>query len=635
MNRYIFTLILLSLSFLGTAQNQYPILSLPLELMKNANAVVLEETQIIDLTNPKKAVNHTRRVYAVLNQLGNRQVINSIGYDDYIRVKSAEVIVYDVNGKRIKRFRKKDFSDRHAVDNVSLYTDSRVMYLNYTPASYPYFIEIDFQVESSDNAFLPRWSPIKSYAQGVQKSEIRIKYDPLNKPRYNSKNLEKYNISFNDDGEELRFSANKLLPLTYEELAPSASHIFPEVHFTLNNFRIKDKSGHAQDWAGFGTWVDKTLMQDESNLHPATISKVRSLVADETTVEGKARKVYQFVQDKVRYISIQIGIGGWQPMPVSDVDKLSYGDCKALTHYTKTLLDLVGVPSYYTLIHAGEDGEDITNDFASFQGNHAILAIPDGDQITWLECTSQSTPYGFIGDFTDDRDALIITPQGGKIVRTKVYDAEENLQSSKINASLDENGNLSIDMTRTSRGLEYDPIYHLPRRKSEDIDRIYKNEWSYVNGLGIDKYQFTDNKEDIVFTENLNISVPNYGTTIGSDMFFTVNLLTQTQYVPPRIINRTQVLAIPKSYTHRDALEIMISDKHQISAMPEDVIIQSEFGSYSISFSKISNTKFKYQRELIINKGIYPKESYADYRDFRREIAKNDQAKILLANVDL
>lgn len=633
MIRYISIFIFLSFPLFLTAQSEYSILSLSSELMKNSNVLVVEDSHNLDLTNPRKMLSHTKRVYAVLNELGNSHVIKGIGYDEHTRVKTAEVVIYDAFGKRIKRFRKKDFSDRHAVDNVSLYVDSRIMYLNYTPASYPYFIEVDFETESSDTAFLPSWRPIRRYAQAVQNSQFIIKYNNYNKPKFESSNLEAYDVKIQDSDGELIFSINDLSAITYEELAPS--DIFPKVQFALDDFYIKGVSGTAKDWSSFGSWMDNSLLNDASSIPPSTIARVRGLVANETTIEGKARKVYQFVQDKVRYISVQIGIGGWKPMRVSDVDKLSYGDCKALTHYTKTLLELVGVPTYYTVIYAGENGENISNDFASFQGNHVILGIPENNEITWLECTSQSTPYGFIGDFTDDRDALIITPEGGKIVRTKIYSVEENLQSSIINATLDRNGNLTADLTRKSQGLEYDPKYLLPKRKSEDIDRGYKNEWGYVNGLGILNYEFTDNREEIIFTENINVSVPDYATSVGEDIFFTVNILNQNQYVPPRIINRIQDLSISKSFTHRDVVEMEISDKHQISVLPDDVIIKSEFGSYSISFSKISNSKFKYQRELIINKGIYPKESYGDYRDFRRDIAKNDQAKILLTNVDL
>lgn len=82
-------------------------------------------------------------------------------------------------------------------------------------------------------------------------------------------------------------------------------------------------------------------------------------------------------------------------MLAKDVDRLGYGDCKALTNYTRALPQVVGVPSYYTIIYGDRQRRDLHQDFVSMQGNHAILAVPVKDQIYWLECTSQVHPFGF------------------------------------------------------------------------------------------------------------------------------------------------------------------------------------------------------------------------------------------------
>ena len=156
--------------------------------------------------------------------------------------------------------------------------------------------------------------------------------------------------------------------------------------------------------------------------------------------------VYEYFQNKTRYVNVQIGIGGWQPIEANTVDRLGYGDCKALAFYLKTLLDKVGVKSYYTIIHAGNDAEALIKDFPSNQFNHVILCVPmeNKKDTIWLESTNQIIPFGYIGTFTDDRDALLIDESGGRIVHTPKYTAQDNIIIRKATVTLMENGQAEL-----------------------------------------------------------------------------------------------------------------------------------------------------------------------------------------------
>jgi len=88
-----------------------------------------------------------------------------------------------------------------------------------------------------------------------------------------------------------------------------------------------------------GNWQKENLLKGRRDLSETTIQEVTTLVSKASTNKEKAKLIYQYVQNKTRYISIQLGIGGWKPILASEVDRLGYGDCKALTNYTKALLD--------------------------------------------------------------------------------------------------------------------------------------------------------------------------------------------------------------------------------------------------------------------------------------------------------
>lgn len=611
------------------AQSEYTMQSVSPKLRKHSNSVVIKEVTEFDASNIKKITIKKSRVIAVLNKNGDRDTQPYEFYSENSKVKKIEATIYDGNGRQLRRYKKKDFMDVSRTDG-SIYQDSRMLYLDYTPATYPYIMVIESEVETGDSGLYGRWFPLSGYVESVKKNIFKIKFDPKNKPRYKGKNLDGYNITISESPNELIFTAENLEAIRYEAYAPSTLEILPHVLFTFDNFYLKKINGTAKDWKEFGQWMEKSLLSDTRDLPEATISKMRSLVANETTNEAKARKIYQYVQNKVRYVDIQIGIGGWKPMPASDVDKLSYGDCKALTNYTKTLLDAVGVPSYYTIVYGDRSLKNLDEDFASLQGNHVILGIPDGDEITWLECTSQDVPYGYIGSFTDDRSVLMITPEGGKLTRTKSYPSQENTQETRAKVRVDEKGHVKATYESVSKGVKYEDKYTLPRLTEREVDHFYKKQWRYINGFSISNIEFINDKEAISFTEKMEVEMPNYANAVGQDYLLTLNIFNHLVGIPPQADERKQKLSIVRGFLDVDTIDIEIDEGFQINSLPEPTLIENKFGSYKISIEKISDSKFKYHRKLHIEKGEYSPEDYEEFREFLRSVGRLDNNKVLL-----
>src|SRR5690606_172937 len=276
-----------------------------------------------------------------------------------------------------------------------------------------------------------------------------------------------------------------------------------------------------------------------------------------------------------RYISVQVGIGGIQPIAASEIDRVKYGACKGLTNYTKALLEVVGVRSDYTEVHAKSSGQkSIDKDFPSLLGqvNHVILNIPlENKESIWLECTSQTMPFGFLGDFTDNRDVLSITPEGGRIIRTPKYYAKGNSQSTTAEFDILSDKSIVARAKVVSKGLQYDNKFHIAREERREQDKYYKKLWNYIGNLRIGNIKLENDRGNVVFTEAVDFDAADYATPSGELLLFSPNVLNRNMQVPNRYRNRKLPLRIERGFMDEDQYEINLPEGFAIEFIPEAV----------------------------------------------------------------
>ena len=626
---YLFVVFAISSGF--SQGNFHTSLTIPDSLKQHANAVIRNQQTEILLKSSTEMEVSDKRIITVLNKEGDKNVDAYLHYDNNVKIKDLEVLVYNQLGEIIKKIKKSDFKDISAVDGGTLYSDSRVKVLEYTPISYPYTIEFNYVINTSNTAFLRSFMPVYDFFVSVQNSTYSISFPADLSIRTKEKNFENIDFTKEELPNKISFSVKNIEAFKPEQFSPSIIDIIPKVLVSSNKFSLEGVLSEAENWEQFGKWIYNDLLKDTHDLPASTINAIQELVKDETNDIEKARKVYQYVQDKVRYISVQVGIGGWKPFKASEVDKLGYGDCKALTNYTMSLLQAVGIKSNYTVIYAESSQRSIDNEFASMQGNHVILNIPsDNDESIWLECTNQKLPFGFIGDFTDDRDALVITPEGGKIQHTKKYTTNENLQIIKGTYNVSNEGDIDVIVNVNSKGIQYDDKYWLETETQRDLDSYYKKRWKYINGININTMRINNDKNAIEFIEDINFQATNYTKKAGDRMLLTINALNRSLEIPDRYKDRKLPLKIKRGFKDVDEVEIKLPSDFKVETAPKNVLIENKFGSYKAELETIDENTLVYKREFIVNDGEFPKEDYDAFRDFYKDVSIQDNSKIAL-----
>jgi transglutaminase-like putative cysteine protease len=634
MKSFFLSLFFLSLSLVVHAQKlEYASLTIPDSLKQNANAVVRLHEVSINIPSQNEMTIKTKVVTTVLNELGLNSLDLSEYHDKNRRITKIEALVYDAFGKELKSYKRKDFKDVSVADGVSIFNDSRALYLDYTPINYPFTIVFETEVETSNTAFIQSWVPLESYLKSVEKTVFTIAFKPelvLKRKEVNFSS--QYAIELKETPNSVSYSAKNLLAKKREELSPSFMKIFPVVYFSLENFSLENVDGNATNWKEFGKWYYESLLADTEDIPEETQIKIKQLIGSEKNPVEIAKLIYKYVQEKTRYVSVQVGIGGWKPMLAKEVDKLGYGDCKALTNYTCSLLKVVGVPSYYTLVYADTDNKkDINDEIVSVQGNHAILTLPTDKGLVWLECTSQVQPFGFQGDFTDDRNVLLIKPEGGEIVKTKTFTEIDSNRMLKGSYSISEDGRLKGVVSIVSHGLQYDANFNKIRKSKEDQIKDYKEEFDNINNLSIKKISLNDNPQKVEFTEELEVEAEGYAQNTGGKLMFVLNAFDQNNYVPKKYKTREFPFEIIRGYTDEDEIEISIPEGYIFEAKPNNAELKTEFGEYKIEFVSVNPKTIICKRKLIIKKGFYESAKYESYRKFKETIAKLDNSKTVIS----
>lgn len=628
--KLIFTILILCILNLNAQKFNPNWFLISQEIKENANACFILNQNITTISSQNTVNYKEYKVVAIFNQEGHESLSFIESYSKNRSIKNLEATIYNATGGVIKKFKEKDFKDYASQDGITILSDDRLKILDYTPTTYPYYIEYNSEISSSNTAFIPDWQPIRRNFVSILKDEYEIIYPDDLGFRKKEANFEGFLVKKEESTGKIKYILENIKAYKPESYADNFDKYTPVVQFALTNFHLEGINGKAENWNELSNWINQDLLKDTEELPVETIDKIKQITANEKDIYEKVKKVYEYVQNKTRYISIQLGIGGWKPMLAKDVDRLGYGDCKALSNYTRVLLKYLGIPSYYTIVYGDDSLVDIDNEFVSLQGNHVILAIPIDNNIKWLECTNQTCPADFSAGFTDNRKVFIIKPDGsGEIIKTKNYNENLNQKNITGEVNLDENLGFTSAININSQGIYYGEKYRLEKESTTEIEKFYKNEWRNIQEVTIEKEIFENKKSTAEIVEKLKISSPNYSKKMGNNLIFIPNFFQNDIRVPNRIKTRVKPFILERGFQENQNINIKLPAGYKVEFVPENIKNESKFGVYEIKYSN-ANSVLTYTRKLTIFQNKYEKSEFEAFRLFLDEIARQDNAKVSL-----
>lgn len=604
----------------------YPVHEIPRDLLGNTPAVIRDYRVSFAVKSPAEATKTVYFAVTILNKDAKQAAQLQIYYDRLSKVHFHGGQVYSHAGKLLHKIKAGELEDVSAISSVSVYEDNRRLIYSPTQSVYPYTVVYEYKIDYKGLVHWIDWYPQSLRGYATEQASLEISFPTEFSGRFRTVLLNEPATKTFEGRHIYRWGLKGQSAIKKEAKSPHASELLPHVFATPNEFSYDGYPGSMKTWHELARWI-KTLQAGKQQLPAETKAKLHSLTDGLPDSRAKVEALYQYLQDNFRYVSIQLGIGGFMPFSAEFVDEKKYGDCKALSNYMQAMLREVGIPSHYTLVKAGGQASDIYPDFPAQQFNHAIICVPVSGDTLWLECTSQTNPFGFLSTFTSNRHVLLITESGGKVVRTPQYKARDNRVSRRADILLAETGAARVHMRTRFAGLSYshiDRAIRLGKTKETFADHYA------FSGLEIQSLELKLKKGPIPCAyEDAQFTLDRYASKSGKRIFLKMNPCPTAKAILSADPDRQYDLVFREAHSRRDTFAFEIPDGYRPEYLPDSVAISSDFGQFSFSVIEQKGSLLCIRSEDRAG-GRFPAKQLPSLIDFRKKISKTDKQKIVL-----
>lgn len=548
------------------------------------------------------------------NRMGEKYTEISIPYSKSDRLSHIEAYIKDANGKTVKKLKKKEIIERSLISSYSLYEDNYVKEFTLKHNVYPYTIVYSYQIQQKEFLHLDYWLPIIDTRVPTLSAKLSLRVPEDYKIEYNNRGIEEPSVETVGSRKIYRWTTSYSEIIKPETQTPLALSLLPSVLLTPHEFRY-EKNGSFEDWIAFGNWQYE-LLDGLNELPESEKLKVEELIEGIEEEREKIRVLYHYLQDETRYINVSIETGGMKPYPAGYVCDNKYGDCKALTNYFKAILDYLEIPSYYTLVHAGDRVKKIDKNFPAQQFNHAILYIPQEEEDIWLDCTSKSA-FDYLGTFTQNREVLVIDYNNSYFIKTPSLEPSEVLETRKIDMTY-EPEKTTAKFFNTYKGGFYETISQIERGyNASQKARIIRNHF-VADGFHLKDYQLSTPARD-----TLEITLSYEATKQGIYKYYGEEILIENvefslpDFEKPE--NRKLPLQIDYPIHKTDTITYEIPVGYQLNIRQDSYSIQSKYGDYEFHVYE-KEGKIKLIKSILLQAGDYSVSEYSDFYDFYAQV---------------
>jgi hypothetical protein len=602
-------------------------------------AVVLLDEITYKVTSPDEYIEHYRRTVKILRPGGRQAGDFAVYYHGQEKILSVHAWSVDKAGHEYE-VKDKEFVDRGVSVGFILYDDVRLKTTT-VPAADPGSV-VAFEYEVRRHSLVHQLSAEFQEELPVRESRLDLEMPAEWEYRIawtGIAPIEAKHVS----PTRTEWTARDLPGIEHEPMRPPMEALTAQA--TIAYFGPGTNAKEAGSWDKIGRWY-VGLSEGRRDATPELTQKAQELTSGRPDFDGKVRGIAGFMQKDVRYVAIEIGIGGFQPHPAGDVFRARYGDCKDKATLMSSMLREVGITSQYVIIDT-ERGV-VHPEMPSIRFNHAILAIeiPDGvktdkyrsvvdskrgKKYLIFDPTDEFTPVGNLRGELQDTYALLVTDGAGELIRTPLAPPETNLYARSGKFTLQPDGALAGEVRVSSSGdhalYEREMLKYKDERERQQFLEHGLNR--SVRGFALQKteIQKLDALQEPIEI-GMQLQVPGYAQERGPLVLLRPRVLGEKGFAVERK-PRKYAFQFEGTTKETDEYEIEIPKEYAVDDVPDPVKVDMGFAKYE-SKVEVTGSKIRYARTYERKDVLVPAERADDVRKLMGVIGADEAAVVVL-----
>ncbi len=610
------------------------------EEYKKENIIQLENnvTYDISIDNDKLEIFLERKVtYVLLKNAVSKPFYQSTLNSAFIELVDFEANSYIYDGKKFKKKAVKEYTEKSNMDNNVFYDDVREYKFHFsglTDGSIVEFITTHKIVDPHimPSTFLKKSIPVHHYS-------LTINYDDEIKLDFLKFNMDQIDVNIQELSKNGKnhyvLESKKLDAELSEDFEPGfryfSPHIIPLIrHYSVNGEKINILS----DNRALYKWNYKFIKE---LINAPVLDPIKNLADSITklcvTDKEKVEKLYYWVQNNIKYIAFEDGLGGLVPRKPEQILNNQYGDCKDKTSILYALLKSVGVNSYFTWIGTTQLPYTYQEVSSPSSDNHMILTYIDKDSIFhFLDGTGRFHWYSVPTSFIQGKEALIaINEDEFTIQEVPIPEASSNLLEETVKMTIVDNVIHGKGLIRLNGYEKLDAQYYLntdDKKKQKEVLEKFLEIGN--NKFVLADYKLTDFKN---FNQSMEIeytfTLDNYINKSNEKIYLNMNMFRKWLALKPKK-NRKHPLKIEYLDADQIQFELEIPEGYKLEYLPEDSKFESDWFKYNIDYEQSGNVLI-YKHYIEIKELLFSSDQIDELRNFISQLEKTFKQTVILS----